>query len=166
MPSMYDRLVQLERLVMPIADKLKASPDIDLNDMTLPAESSNMDTSIEGPSDRGSMRASASEFQYVDSNHWTAILENIADLKDHFDNEERLRLAASTGLTQGATWNADNLDIDVNRHSLLLYGGYRPTSQAEILAALPHRGAVDRYISRYFNRQELVSCKGPPLAKT
>ena len=105
------------------------------------------------------MRVSASELHYIGGDHWAAILDSIADLKDHFDREEQLGPATSPDRTQDHTGDAGNVNTHASRHSLLLYGGYPPASQAEILAALPPKSAVDRYISRYFNHQELVSCK-------
>lgn len=159
MPGMHDRLVQLERLVMSIASKPNASSNLDFSSLSQPAEILPLDTPIDGRSDRGSMCVSASELHYVGGDHWAAILDSIADLKDHFDREEQLRLAISPDQIQDDTRYASNVDIHASKHSMLLYGGYRPASQAEILAALPPKDAVDRYISRYFNRQELVSCK-------
>ena len=159
MPGMHDRLVQLERLVKSIADQPNASSNLDFNSLSQPAEIPHLDTPIDGRSDRGSMRFSASELHYVGGDHWAAILDSIADLKDRFDREEQLRLSIRPDQIQDDSGDAGNVDIHASRHSLLLYGGYRPASQAEILAALPPKGAVDRYISRYFNRQELVSCK-------
>lgn len=165
MPGVHDRLVQLERLVKSIASKPNASSNLDFNSLSQPAELPHLDSPIDGRSDCGSMRVSASELHYVGGDHWAAILDSIAGLKDRFDHEEQLRLGISHDQIQDDTGDAGNVDIHASRHSLLLYGGYRPASQAEILAALPPKGAVDRYISRYFNRQELVSCKCALLTK-
>lgn len=166
MPGIHDRLVQLERLVKLMASKPNASSNLNFNSLSQPeAETPHLDGPIDGRSDRGSMCVSASELHYVGGDHWAAILNSIADLKDHFDCEEQLRLAISPDQIQDDTGDAGNVNIHASRHSLLLYGGYRPASRAEILAALPPKGAVDRYISRYFNRQELVSCKCALLTK-
>ena len=162
---MHDRLVQLERLVKSIANKPNASSNLNLNSLSHRPETSHLDTPIDGHSDRGSMRVSASELHYIGGDHWAAILDSIADLKDHFDREEQLRLATSPDEAQKHHGNAGGTKIHPSRHSLLLYGGYQPASQAEIIAALPPRGAVDRYVSRYFNRQELVSGKCALLTK-
>ncbi len=165
MPGMHDQLVQLERLVRSVASKPNDSSNLDFNRLNQPAKIPHLDNTIDGHSDCGSMRVSASELHYVGGDHWAAILDSIADLKDHFDCEEQLRLATSPDQIQDDTGDADNVKTHTSRHSLLLYGGYRPASQAEILAALPPKSAVDRYISRYFNRQELVSCKCALLTK-
>ena len=159
MPGMHDRLMQLERLVKSIASKPNTSSNLDPNNVSQPVEMPHLDNPIEGRSDFGSMRVSALELQYVGGEHWAAILDSITDLRDVFDREEQLRLAISPDQSQADTGDAGNVDIHASSHSLLLYGGCQPASQAEILAALLPKDAVDRYISRYFNRQELVSCK-------
>lgn len=159
MPGIHDRLVQLERLVKSIASKPDASSNMDFNNLDQPAEIPHLDAPVDGRSDSGSMRVTASELHYIGSDHWAAILDSIADLKDHFDREEQLRLVTNPDQILDHTGDAGNVNIHASKHSLLLYGGYQPASQAEIIAALPPKGAVDRYISRYFNRQELVCCK-------
>lgn len=160
MPGMHDRIVQLERLVMSIASEPNVEANLNLNNVSQPAETPRLDASIDGRSDRGSMHVSASELHYLGGGHWASILDSIADLKDHFDREEQLELTLSPEqIRDDVGADAGNVDVLAGKHSLLLYGGYRPASQAEILAALPPKSAVDRYISRYFNRQELVSCR-------
>jgi hypothetical protein len=104
------------------------------------------------------MRMSASELRYVSGDHWTAILDGIADLKDHFDQEERFRLAQDDK-DPGVGDVTSNIPGPRSSHTLLLYGCRLPVSRAEILAALPPKTAVDRYISRYFNRLDLVHCQ-------
>lgn len=105
------------------------------------------------------MRLNASELHYVGGDHWAAILDSIAELKRHSDGEEQFRRLTSTDPVRDDDEDTDNANLPASTHSLLLYGGYRQASRAEILAALPPKNAVDRYISRYFNRQELVSCE-------
>lgn len=111
--------------------------------------SSGLDTAIDGRSECGSMRISATELTYVSSDHWAAIVDRIADMRDYVDREEHRRLARSPD---------DVRDAATARppRALLLYG-CPPGSRAEILAAMPPKTAVDRYISRYFNRLDLVS---------
>jgi len=41
---------------------------------------------------------------------------------------------------------------------MLLYGCEPPSSRTEIFDALPPKNAIDRYMARYFNLQDLVSC--------
>ncbi len=184
--AMYDRIVQLERLVMSLVPRSTPgsvsaagstpstgpghNPDLSAvrgNDpaqagrtTVAPAEMapSTMDVStpIDVRSECGSMQVSASELRYVGGDHWAAILENIADLKDHFDREEQLHLAQE--LAEGDV-SRDPVAGPRSSHALLLYGCPLPGSRAEIITALPPKSAVDRYISRYFNRLDLVHCR-------
>ena len=107
-------------------------------------------TAVDTRSECGSMCVSASEFRYVGGDHWAAILDSIADLKDHFDREEHLRLVNSPDQIHDDSHNR-------TPHALLLYGTRLASSRAEIIAALPPKSATDRYISRYFNRLDLVA---------
>jgi hypothetical protein len=102
------------------------------------------------------------ELRYVGGDHWAAILESIADLKDHFDREERLRLAQDYDDQASFGGGGDNNTARGRRHrrrTLLLYGCPLPSSRTQIIAVLPPKSAVDRYISRYFNRLDLVHCQ-------
>ncbi|KAM5466589.1 hypothetical protein MauCBS54593_005846 [Microsporum audouinii] len=119
-PGVHDRLVQLERLVMSLMSdpsqktnlSSTATASVPVTELgsrigsdhgagPVPVSGSgnsanaSADAPIDGRSECGSMRVSASELRYVGGDHWAAILENIADLKDHFDREEQLRLANS-----------------------------------------------------------------------
>lgn len=126
-----------------------------------PAETAPSTAEINPPmevgSECGSMRMTSSELRYVSGDHWTAILDGIADLKDHFDQEERFRLAQDDH-DPGSGEGTSNMLGPRSSHALLLYGCRLSVSRAEILAALPPKSAVDRYISRYFNRLDLVHC--------
>lgn len=166
---MHDRLVQLERLVMSVMSSSAAASNMHTNThtnadvgvrqlMPTPADTMPSETPIDGLSECGSMRISASELRYLGGDHWVAILEGIADLKDHVDREEQLRLAETPDQTADDPAN-DSGDSTAPRQdrAFLLYGCCRPTSRDEILSALPPRYAVDRYISRYFNYLDLVS---------
>lgn len=115
---------------------------------------------IHVPAECGSICMSTSELRYVDGDHWAAILLDIKELKDQLSQEEQMKMFLS--LEQA------HLDDDFGDRSSwtppvhrapLLYGCSRPSSREEILAALPPKIAVDRYVSRYFNSLELASCK-------
>ncbi|KAE8349001.1 hypothetical protein BDV28DRAFT_142177 [Aspergillus coremiiformis] len=162
-PGVHDRLVQLERLVVSLmadsAGKGHAGPVADVAARSTsnsgPPADAVKELAIDGHSECGSMRISESEFRYVGGDHWAAILDGIADLKDHFDRDEQLRLANTPD--QVADEQGENGAQPRSGYALLLYGCRRPASREEILAALPPKAAVDRYISRYFNYLDLVS---------
>lgn len=162
-PSLHNRIVYLERLVKSLVPSSQAAGDqagsvhpLDSGRIRDPISHSPVDTTIEERSECGSMRLSASEVRYVGGDHWAAILESIADLKDHFDQEENLRLATSPDHVQDDD-GRNPVGKPSSPHALLLYGCRRATSRAEILAGLPPKSAVDRYVSRFFNRLDLVA---------
>ena len=173
-PSLHDRLVQLERLVKSLmpdsARKPIAGPPTDWGmavgpglatdaNRIVPADGAPVDTPMDERSECGSMRMTASELRYVGGEHWAAILDSIADLRDHFDREELLRLANSPHGNNDGDGDAAATPFakTLSPHALLLYQRCRPASRSEILAVLPPKPAVDRYISRYFNRLDLVA---------
>ena len=123
-----------------------------------PTDTMPEDTPIDERSECGSMKISASELLYIGGDHWVTILEGIADLKDHVDREEQLRLAESPGqIADGPEETNSDSSAPGRDGAFLLYGRCRPTSRDDILSALPPRQAVDRHISRYFNYLDLVS---------
>lgn len=163
---MHDRLEQLERLVMSLMPdaatntKVGSVSDVDGNstiehDEKL-ATTSRPNMPIDKSSGHGSLRMSASEISYVGDDHWAAILESIADLKDHFNQEETSELVNYR--PQNDHLKENDCDTRLTPRALLLYGHTQPASYSEILSALPPKTTVDRYISRYFNFQDLISC--------
>ncbi|KAL3472236.1 fungal-specific transcription factor domain-containing protein [Aspergillus californicus] len=118
-----------------------------------PVDTMPIETPIDAHSEFGSMRISDSELHYVGGDHWVAILDGIADLKDHLDREEQLRLVGSPDGIE----NDNPSVVGPYGGALILYGCRNPASRDEILSALPPKYAVDRYISRYFNYVDLVS---------
>lgn len=170
-PGVHDRLIQLERLVVSLmGDSANGghATSVPVPDSArsvyqgTPAMDTAIEAPIDGHSECGSMRISESELRYVGGDHWAAILDGIADLKDHFDRDEQLRLANTPDqLSDEPTHGPFRLR---SGYALLLYGCGKIASRDEILAALPPKAAVDRYISRYFNYLDLVSaCSYSPL---
>lgn len=152
---MHDRIVQLEHLVTLISKRPARKPGAVSDDQgqQLPEGG----TPATERSERGSLRVSGSEVHYVNDEHWAAIMDNIAVLKDHFDRGEQPESTASPG----ADLRYDNSrPSDEQQGALLLYGCRRPVSREQILASLPPKDSLDRHISRYFNCVELVaSCE-------
>ncbi|KAI0110368.1 hypothetical protein GGR51DRAFT_89166 [Nemania sp. FL0031] len=137
-PSVQDRLVQLEQLVMKVIQKHNIS---DNNASTPLATNSQRTDTIIGAAttastslDNGCLLNGENESQYVSTAHWAAILDGIADLKE---NTHQPAHGSSSS------------------HPQLLYG-CMPTSREAILATLPPRPTVDRGISCYFNRLDLA----------
>ncbi|KAL4923851.1 uncharacterized protein BDV17DRAFT_225603 [Aspergillus undulatus] len=130
---------------------MEATPSV-----TMPVEAP-----VGARSECGSMRVGDSGFQYAGGDHWVAILDGIADLKDHVDREEQLRLAESSndGAYEQKNDDATMAANPPSKGAFLLYG-CRRASRNEILSALPPKYAVDCYGSHYVNYLDLVSsCK-------
>jgi hypothetical protein len=100
------------------------------------------------PADYGAMQSSGGGANYVGSAHWAAVLDSIAELKDHFDNEEPSHSEEQVEQDSGTEIAGPQL----------LYGCPKTTTKDEILASLPNRQVVDRLVSRYFNSFEMSSC--------
>ncbi|PVH77143.1 hypothetical protein DL98DRAFT_463996 [Cadophora sp. DSE1049] len=71
---------------------------------------------------------------YVGATHWAAILEDIEEVKSYFEETEEV------------------LDGDDTRpFSSLAFNAATPATRPGLMAALPPRIVVDRFVSRYFN---------------
>ncbi|KAF4416983.1 transcriptional regulatory [Fusarium acutatum] len=99
------------------------------------------------PADSGIMQTNGGGANYVGSSHWAAVLDGIAELKDHFDSEEKAHSDV-----QGAESPAAEIT-----GPQLFYGCPKPASKEEILASILalSRPVVDRLVSRYFNSFEM-----------
>ncbi|KAJ9150669.1 Nonribosomal peptide synthetase 14 [Pleurostoma richardsiae] len=91
------------------------------------------------PSEHGSMRMHPHGANYVDSAHWTAVLDSISQLKDHWEKEEEEKMA-----------EPDEYELRDSPGPRLLYEPVQAT-KTEILASIPARPVVDRLVSRYFD---------------
>ncbi|CEJ83195.1 Putative Fungal specific transcription factor [[Torrubiella] hemipterigena] len=166
-PTLHDRLVQLERLIllqMPLSQGSQGQhPAAQPGSMHMdgPQDGAGVQPadSRDVPSERGSLHVGGSEQRYVGGEHWAAILYNITDFKDQLERQEDMSLLEPPGASSsGNAQEPDVARIPPARRALLLYSCPRPASREEILAALPPKITVDRYLSRYFTCLELASC--------
>jgi hypothetical protein len=158
--SVEDRIVHLERLVMSVMQN--SSRDLGTNDRDRSRSATLQPRASEGPTPKpGDLRMNALEHQYVDSDHWTAIMTSFASLKEHFGMGNRFK-PSTTHQRQDVGQEPLPRDALIESHTLLLFGNHRCASRAEIMSSLPPKTVVDRYIARYFNYQELVSCSSMP----
>lgn len=97
-------------------------------------------------SDHGSLRLTKSGASYVHGTHWAAVLDGIAELKDHFDRDDESR-SYPLGTAQPPQVNLSGPQ--------LIHGFTKVATRDEILAAVPPRHIVDRLVSRYFNSFEM-----------
>ncbi|KAH9909068.1 hypothetical protein F4778DRAFT_715127 [Xylariomycetidae sp. FL2044] len=91
----------------------------------------------------GSLQATRSGPSYVSSAHWEAVLDGIAELKEHFNDEEQETREA---------FEPSPLPLDGPQ---LLYGCVVFATREEILASVPPRPVVDQLVSRYFDSFEM-----------
>ncbi|KAI1348456.1 fungal-specific transcription factor domain-containing protein [Xylaria sp. FL0043] len=155
--SLRDRLNQLETLVISLRSELvsndtkgqkqsiiqsQLSNDIASSPVgaSAPSGASQYDMHMNEGSECGSICISSPKLHYVGGEHWAAILDGIVEIRDQIVSEDE-----------------DSL-TERSPRVLLLYGHHKRTSRAEILEALPSKPVADRYVSRYFNRLDLVSC--------
>ncbi|KAI1742357.1 hypothetical protein F4680DRAFT_30232 [Xylaria scruposa] len=99
------------------------------------------------PTNVGSMQVTRSGATYVSGAHWAAVLDGIAELKDHFAKEEQEAPPISREVP-------GLFPPDLNGPQLL-YGCVMFATREEILASIPARPVVDRLVSRYFDSFEM-----------
>ncbi|KIW63072.1 hypothetical protein PV04_09950 [Phialophora macrospora] len=137
-----ERLGRLEQLVMQMVDTSNgAHPSHESDDGAGDRDSTPVSTGI---ANDGHLQYGSVESRYVGSTHWSAILENIQELKS----------ALGDGGDQPPSTELDEPE-DVEADSL--FGPTNHLSIAQILAqALPPRLQVDRRLSTYFNSRYLI----------
>ncbi|KAH8805961.1 fungal-specific transcription factor domain-containing protein [Xylogone sp. PMI_703] len=86
----------------------------------------------------GQVLSSSKETTYVGATHWAAILEDIEEMKAYCNSEE-------------TEPSESPQSVDDISGSSLLFNTAIPSTREDILAFLPPRHVVDRYVSRYFN---------------
>ncbi|KAK2612518.1 Trichosetin biosynthesis cluster transcription factor tf23 [Conoideocrella luteorostrata] len=133
--------------------ELSSSPPVTPGPSTVPADTCVSTPAVEvsaddcsASSDFGSMRFTNSGTSYVHGAHWAAILDEIAELKDHFEKEDK---------PQPGSQMQNEPSMPHWTGPQLLYGCSMLPTKQEIIASLPARPVVDRLISRYFNSFEM-----------
>ena len=93
----------------------------------------------------GRLNVESAGTTWVETDHWTAILDGISELKDSLDvtqiDHEHEMLSSDM--------------LDSSGPELLL-GGNKQVKHQEILAAIPHRSVVDRLVSQFFTSVEVA----------
>ena len=102
------------------------------------------------PSDHGTIRIRETSVSYVGSAHWAAVLDSIAELRDHFEQEDEAHARRENSL---------RLQASIPRPQLL-YDCSANASLTSIIDTLPPRPAVDRLVSRYFNDLDVATGTG------
>lgn len=104
------------------------------------------DSSTSPGSEAGSLQLTSSSTNYVSSSHWAAVLNGIAELKDHFESE---------GENSPASTDFHDPSIPERTVPRLLYGCSKFPIRQEIIESMPPRQVVDRLVSRYFSSFEM-----------
>lgn len=134
-----ERLRQLEQLVMQMVDNTNASTG---NPKSSLSDSDPADASI---ANEGHLQYGSSESRYVGSTHWSAILQNIQELK------------TALGTQNASTTELDEAEDAESQDAESLFGPVGHLSLAQILAqSLPPRLQVDRRMATYFNSRYMV----------
>lgn len=156
--TMQQRIQQLESLVVDLMQQTSASrpaqeaeanlgppsPMLTTDYPTAATSDTDAVDNASPASDCGSMQWTKSGSSYVNSAHWAAVLDGIADIKDHFEKEEEAQ-ARRLSDAQFPDWSGPQL----------LYGCSNLATKEEILQSIPARPVVDRLVSRYFNSFEM-----------
>ncbi|KAH8683132.1 hypothetical protein BGZ60DRAFT_212877 [Tricladium varicosporioides] len=154
--NIQNKINQLEGLVVSLMGTLNSrqtdSPKIASEQIISP------DYPILGPKDDqppaealaetfGRITLENAEAKYVDSTHWSAILDGIAELKDHFE-DSHYEGDKNRGSFLGAH--------DFSTHGpQLLHGLRNHATREEILAAIPEKQVLDRFISKYLGSMDM-----------
>ncbi|KAF5549400.1 transcriptional regulatory [Fusarium napiforme] len=158
------RIARLENLVTELRDKAESSTK-SLNDV---AQANNASITLEptasgtSPNVRmGNLNLADDQAVYTGSSHWATILEDIQQLRDELaDDGSDIASEGSSPFASGGLTHQSQAP----RISLLANVSCLPVDQ--ILALVPPRKIVDRYISQYFNTfDSLIIHRGKFLAE-
>ncbi|MCJ1473064.1 hypothetical protein MMC13_001713 [Lambiella insularis] len=140
--SMQQRITQLENLVLSM-NHSQHPPRLDASEFPDTPDSlqSHLPSSHSDTTDSfGHLSLEEAEVSYVGSNHWTALLDGIAELKEHF-GEDHDKMRATPHET----------DVPHYDGPQLLYGCQQLISSEEILGAIPAKAVADRSLAEYFS---------------
>ncbi|KAF2648481.1 hypothetical protein K491DRAFT_612671 [Lophiostoma macrostomum CBS 122681] len=147
-PDVLAKLKDLENLVhLLMSEREQPSPRPMglLQASNLSGESAPCDTADVLPNNFGRLSLDQAEASYVGSDHWAAVLDEIADLKHHLE-EENVSLPISNPST-----SAHN-----DEGPLIFRTDIRPASREEILQSFPSKTLVDDFVSTYFLQREHI----------
>ncbi|KAK9366239.1 fungal-specific transcription factor domain-containing protein [Lipomyces kononenkoae] len=134
--AIQDRIGQLETLVTSLMNNLGESNHMPRVSAMEPDRNLTKDVSPLVDS-FGHISLDSTETVYVDDNHWRAILDGIAELKESFESDSELGENNSNGEDR------DSPD--------LIFGSCKRVDKHQILAAIPPKSIVDRLMAEYFN---------------
>jgi hypothetical protein len=108
------------------------------------------------PLESGALKIQGSGLKYRSSAHWAAVLDSIAELNDHFEQEDKSHAEEQEESSHSISPKAPGPH--------LLYTAWSPNvTRVSILESLPPRPVVDRLVYRYFNT--VVVASGEPAIR-
>lgn len=156
---MQNRIQQLEELVVDLMQQTtrdrsasepestvwsSSSPTLTTNHTTAATPKEDASDKVSSISVNGSMQRTDTGMSYVSGAHWLAILDEITEIKDHLDDEEAQE-----------SHQAPEPTYPKFSGPQLLYGCPNLATKEEILASMPERPLIDRFVSCYFNSFEM-----------
>ncbi|KAI0843610.1 hypothetical protein F5Y06DRAFT_284057 [Hypoxylon sp. FL0890] len=151
--TVQNRIRELESLVHVLMQRAAPKNSSNVTNQ-IPADTSvsraaegSPDPGVE-PSDCGTLTNTPAGVSYVDSSHWTALLDGISELKDCFEDTTESASNFQTSIPP-------QVAPDYGLTPLLLYGNFTQASKEEIMSTLPARIVVDRLVSKFFNSIDL-----------
>ncbi|KAF2140804.1 uncharacterized protein K452DRAFT_251529 [Aplosporella prunicola CBS 121167] len=144
-PPINERINQLESLVHSLMTSLDVAQQVNVSP---PLQNSVLDPDDPDylPDNFGHLNLDSDGPQYVGGDHWTSILDGIAELKDHLNY-------ASSSSTQGRH-QADEVESDGPE---LLYGLNNYANKETILAAIPPKAVADDCVANYIHVADVAS---------
>jgi hypothetical protein len=126
-----------------LAEQQQDKPPVSTPDSTVSSDSTAVDEDSPPSSGFGHIRLQKNMSSYVESDHWTAILEEISDLRD-MANED-------------AAHGYDEPEEETQRlpGADLFFLHTYPATKMELIAALPSRHVVDSIIAKYFKAADM-----------
>lgn len=120
---------------------------------SLVASNASLDSSVLAESESGTLHVRSGGTIYVGSAHWSAVLDSISELRDHFQGLDDKEPARTSPIDSTS---------EVSQGLYLLSGYQRPHSKEHLLSVMPERSVVDRLVFGYFNDLALGHCQFLP----
>jgi hypothetical protein len=137
---LQERVDHLESLVRSLAAKPQDTGNVAFTEHSTPSSATSSQLSDRLSRDFGRISLQNDASLYTESDHWTAILEELGDFKDMLNRQE------------------DFEDVDNARPQPgldLLLNAIVPATKLEVLSSIPPRPVVDTFIAGYFSSADM-----------
>ncbi|KAF2034022.1 hypothetical protein EK21DRAFT_19502, partial [Setomelanomma holmii] len=143
--QLQERIEHLESLVRSLVPKQEEQSDVPTIGTVPDFGSGTTTTDFRDnlASDFGRINLQSQDSSYVESDHWSAILDEISDLKDMVSDQ-----------TNGLHGDSGG-DLTSMPGTDLFLSSLYPTTKMEVIAALPPRIVVDSLVTKYFESADM-----------